>query len=199
MYENGYITEEEMKDAQAKPLKVNPRPFGAQLFAAEVLRRGSAPRTVADVWQGQARQGRPFGPHHARSKTADLCAAGAGARPDRISTASAASAARSRRSISQGDWGAVARKPCKVPADVAPWRLAVVLEVERRARRPSAFSRNCSPTASRRASAKPAHSRWSSWPGRGPMSMARSSARRSRRPTDVLAPGDVIYVAPSQR
>ncbi|MDE2445039.1 MAG: penicillin-binding protein 1A [Alphaproteobacteria bacterium] len=35
MYQNGYITEAEMKDAQAKPFKVNPRPFGVQLFAAE--------------------------------------------------------------------------------------------------------------------------------------------------------------------
>jgi penicillin-binding protein 1A len=35
MFENGYITEEEMKAAQAKALEVTPRPFGAQLFAAE--------------------------------------------------------------------------------------------------------------------------------------------------------------------
>ena len=35
MLDNGYISEEEMKTAQAKPLEVNPRPFGAQLFAAE--------------------------------------------------------------------------------------------------------------------------------------------------------------------
>ncbi len=35
MYENKYITEAEMNEAQAKPFKVSPRPFGAQLFAAE--------------------------------------------------------------------------------------------------------------------------------------------------------------------
>ena len=35
MQVNGYITEDEMRTAQAKPLEVNPRPFGAQLFAAE--------------------------------------------------------------------------------------------------------------------------------------------------------------------
>ncbi len=35
MYENQYITEAELKEAQAKPFKVSPRPFGAQLFAAE--------------------------------------------------------------------------------------------------------------------------------------------------------------------
>jgi penicillin-binding protein 1A len=35
MAENNFITEQEMKDAQAKPFKVNPRPFGAQQFSAE--------------------------------------------------------------------------------------------------------------------------------------------------------------------
>ena len=35
MFANGYITEAEMNDARAKPLKVTPRPFGSQLFAAE--------------------------------------------------------------------------------------------------------------------------------------------------------------------
>ncbi len=32
---NGYITADELKVATTKPLKVNPRPFGAQLFSAE--------------------------------------------------------------------------------------------------------------------------------------------------------------------
>ena len=35
MHDNGYISAEELKAAQAMPLEVNPRPFGAQLFAAE--------------------------------------------------------------------------------------------------------------------------------------------------------------------
>ncbi len=35
MYDNGSITEAEMTAARAKPFKVNPRPFGAQLFSAE--------------------------------------------------------------------------------------------------------------------------------------------------------------------
>ena len=35
MFENGYISDAAMREAQAKPLEVNPRPFGAQLFAAE--------------------------------------------------------------------------------------------------------------------------------------------------------------------
>jgi penicillin-binding protein 1A len=35
MLENGYITQAELDDASTKPLEVSPRPFGAQLFAAE--------------------------------------------------------------------------------------------------------------------------------------------------------------------
>ena len=35
MYDNGYITEAEMKEAQAKDIEVTLRPFGAKLFAAE--------------------------------------------------------------------------------------------------------------------------------------------------------------------
>ena len=35
MFENGYIKQEELDAAIAEPLKVNPRPFGAQLFSAE--------------------------------------------------------------------------------------------------------------------------------------------------------------------
>ena len=35
MHDNGYITDAELADALPKPLRVNPRPFGAQLFSAE--------------------------------------------------------------------------------------------------------------------------------------------------------------------
>ena len=35
MFQNGYITQAELTDAQTKPFKVTPRPFGTQLFAAE--------------------------------------------------------------------------------------------------------------------------------------------------------------------
>ena len=35
MYDNGYVSEAEMKEAQAKDIEVTLRPFGAKLFAAE--------------------------------------------------------------------------------------------------------------------------------------------------------------------
>ena len=118
----------EMKEAQAKPLEVNPRPFGAQLFAAESfaeeVRReliemygkdklekgGLSVRTTLDPkLQIYARQALARGLIELRPQ-ARL------PRPDR------------KRLSSRGDWGPLL-KDRKVPADVAPWRLAVVLEV----------------------------------------------------------------------
>ena len=64
MHENGYITEAEMKEAQAQPLKVSPRPFGAQLFAAEGFAEEVRRDLVDHVRQGRREQGRLFGAHH---------------------------------------------------------------------------------------------------------------------------------------
>lgn len=129
MFENGYITEKEMKDAQARPLVVNPRPFGAQLFAAEgfaeevrrelvqlygkddLAKGGYSVRTTLDPkLQIYARQALARGliafdrkrGYRGPVKTVDLASA--------------------------GDWGSLIAEP-KVPDDVAPWRIAVVLEV----------------------------------------------------------------------
>ena len=155
MYENGYITEEEMKEAQAKPLEVNPRPFGAQLFAAESfaeeVRRelvelygkdklekgGLSVRTTLDPkLQLYARQALARGLIALRPQ-ARL------PRPHRH--------ARARRRVRLG----LLLKDRKVPADVAPWR------ARRRARRRTTTeatdrpaARSPCPTASWRPSAK---------------------------------------------
>jgi penicillin-binding protein 1A len=129
MYENGYISEEEMKEAQDKPLEVSPRPFGAQLFAAESFaeevrreligmygkekleRGGLSVRTTLDPkLQLYARQALARGLIALDRKR--------GFRGP-VATADLSSAA---------DWAALL-KDRKVPEDVAPWRLAVVLAV----------------------------------------------------------------------
>jgi penicillin-binding protein 1A len=126
MQANGYITEEEMKEAQAQPLRVSPRPLGAQLFAAEsfseevrrelvalygesrLLKGGLAVKTTLDPkLQIYARQALARGLIQFDRKR--------GFRgPVKQIDAS-------------GDWGSVLGK-MKAPADIAPWRLAVVLE-----------------------------------------------------------------------
>ncbi len=129
MYDNGYITEQEMKEAQAKPLEVNPRPFGAQLFAAESfaeeVRRelvnmygkdklekgGLSVRTTLDPkLQLYARQALARGliafdrkrGYRGPIATSDLNAA--------------------------ADWAELL-KDRRAPDDVAPWRFGIVLSV----------------------------------------------------------------------
>ncbi|MFM8747498.1 MAG: penicillin-binding protein 1A [Aestuariivirga sp.] len=129
MYENGYISQEEMKEAQDKPLEVSPRPFGAQLFAAESFaeevrreligmygkekleRGGLSVRTTLDPkLQLYARQALARGLIALDRKR--------GFRGP-VATVDLASVA---------DW-ALLLKDRKSPDDVAPWRLAIVLAV----------------------------------------------------------------------
>ena len=75
MAENGYITAEEAKAAKAKPLNVNIRPFGTQIYAADYFAeevRRPLSMYGEDVGRGSKllRQRRPVGPHHARPQPA---------------------------------------------------------------------------------------------------------------------------------
>jgi penicillin-binding protein 1A len=128
MLANGYITEKEMKEAQAKPLNVNPRPFGAQLFAAEsfaeevrrelvqiygeekLLKGGLSVRTTLD----------PKLQIYARQALARGLIAFDRKRGYRGAVKSASV---------EGDWGNTIGA-MTVPADLVPWRLAIVLSVD---------------------------------------------------------------------
>jgi penicillin-binding protein 1A len=195
MFENGYITEEEMKTAQAKPLEVTPRPFGAQLFAAESfaeeVRReliemygkdkldkgGLSVRTTLDPkLQIYARQALARGLIEFDRK-----------RGYRGPIAKVELA---------GDWGPLL-KSRKVPADVAPWRIAVVLEVtetEARIGLQPKLKPDGSQVEERETAIIPLE--FLAW--------ARAYEDGSKRgpeiktPADVLAVGDVIYAAPSK-
>ena len=87
MAEVGYITAEQAKAAKAKPLKVNIRPFGTQIYAAdyfaEEVRRTLVDNFGEDGLYGRAertgiggdrRQRRALRAHHARSQPADASA-----------------------------------------------------------------------------------------------------------------------------
>lgn len=129
MHDNGYITEEEMKTAQAKPLEVNPRPFGAQLFAAESFAE-EVRRELVDIYGKDKLEKGGLSVRTTLDPKLQLYARQALARGliafDRkrgfrgpVATVDLAGAA---------DW-ADFMKDRKVPDDVAPWRLGVVLEV----------------------------------------------------------------------
>jgi penicillin-binding protein 1A len=126
MLENGYITQAEHDDAAKQPLEVSPRTSGAQLFAAESFaeevrrelasmygkdtlgRGGLSVRTTLDpklqIYARQALARGLIGFDRKRGYRGP------------ITTIDVAS-----------DWGLALAKR-KVPSDIAPWRLGVVLE-----------------------------------------------------------------------
>lgn len=128
MFQNGYITRDEMIEAQGEPLNVTPRPFGAHIFAAEyfaedarrkvielygnkkLLQGGLSIRTTLNpTMQAQARDAlvrgmvgynRKFGGWRGASATLETL----------------------------DNWAEDLTK-IKRPSDIKPWRQAVVLEV----------------------------------------------------------------------
>lgn len=197
MFENGYITEAELKDAQVKPLEVNPRPFGAQLFAAESfaeeVRRelvemygkdklekgGLSVRTTLDpklqIYARQALARGLIGLDRKRGYRGPVVKRELGA---------------------ESDWGMLL-KDRRVPPDVAPWRLAVVLDVN-----DTEAMIGLQPKLLAEDKLSPERET-----GRIPLEMvqwARAYVDGSKlgpevkNVSSVLQPGDVVYVAPSK-
>ncbi len=194
MLENGYITQAELDEASKKQLVISPRPFGAQLFAAESfseeVRRelstmygkdtlgkgGLSVRTTLDPkLQIYARQAL------ARGLIAFDRKRGFRGAAQKIDVA--------------GDWG----KPLSAirpPNDVAPWRLAVVLNVN-----DQQADIGLQPKSLQDGKLEPA--RETGTIPVGLLAWARAYkdgtelGPKISMATDVLSPGDVIYVAPS--
>ena len=129
MYENGYITEQEMKDAQAKPLEVNPRPFGAQLFAAESFAE-EVRRELIDMYGKDKLEKGGLSVRTTLDPKLQLFARQALARGliafDRKRGYRGPVA--TRELGAEADW-ALLLKDRRAPDDVAPWRLGIVLAV----------------------------------------------------------------------
>ncbi len=194
MHDNGFITEAEMKTAQAAPLTVNPRPSGAQLFAAEsfaeevrrelleiygedkLMRGGLSVRTTLDPkLQVIARQALARGLiqfDRKRGYRGPL-----------------------RRMETGGDWGPELAR-IRIPADVAPWRLAVVLAVTPEEARIGLQPRtlpNGAVEAAREEGTIPLPLlKWARSYVDG-----QALGPQIEQVPDVLAEGDVIYVAPA--
>jgi penicillin-binding protein 1A len=194
MLDNGYITQAEYDEAAKKPLTVMPRATGAQLFAAESFaeevrrelaqmygkdtlgRGGLSVRTTLDPkLQIFARQALARGliafdrkrGYRGPIKTMDIA----------------------------GDWG-VTLAATKVPSDVAPWRLGLVLEVN-----DGQATVGLQPRAL--PDGKVETLRESGTVPVGLLGWARKFIDGTKlgakvgKASDVLAVGDVIYVAPS--
>ena len=196
MFDNGYITEAEMKAAQAKPLEVNPRPFGAQLFAAESFAEEVRRELVTMYGKDKLEKGGlsvrttldPKLQIYARQALARGLIAFDRKRGWRGPIAAA--------DVAAGDW-ALAVKDRKVPADLAPWRLAVVLEVtgtEAMIGLQPKFQPDGSQGPERDKAVIPLEL----------LKWARAYTDGSKLgpevklPADVLKPGDIVYAAPSK-
>ncbi len=125
---NGYISADELKDATAKPLKVNPRPFGAQLFSAESFAEEARRELVAKYGKDQLDTG-GYSVRTTLDPKLQIFARQAVARGligfDRKR---GWRGAHDHVSDVTGDWANVLEK-YHVPPDQAPWRVSVVLQV----------------------------------------------------------------------
>ena len=201
MQADGYITEEEAKAAKESPFKITPRPFGGTQFAAEYfaeeVRRtlvnrygedklyggGLSVRTTLDPQLQQiARKALREGLLRFERKL------GYRGPVQKISTS--------------GDWGEKLAE-IDILSDLEPWCLGVVLEADEKT---ATVGLRPGRTASRRVEKKretvPLTLGTVQW-AREPLGYDRRHrmklGKRPRTVTDVLSPGDVIYVAPPDR
>ena len=196
MRENGYISEAEMKDALAKPLAVTPRPFGAKLFAAE----GFAEEVRRDLVDIYGKEALGKGGYSVRT-TLD----------PKLQIFARQSLARGliefdrkrgfRGPVKQvelgGDWAKHMEK-MTVSADVAPWRLAIVTAVDE-------ISAQIGLQPSLLASGAMSDERETGVIPVELMTWAQAYVDGTKlgkpvtEATQVLKPGDIVYVAPSAK
>ena len=142
MQENGFITREQAKAAQAKPLQVNLRPFGTQVAAADYFAE-EVRRTLVAMYNEDGLYGRSE-----RTATRDGRINGGLSVRTTLDPRLQRLARRAlvdglvgfdrrqgwRGPVTQidvsGDWG-VPLANIETPADIAPWRLGVVLELQK--------------------------------------------------------------------
>jgi penicillin-binding protein 1A len=195
MYNNYKITEDEFKAAQAKPLKINPRPFGAQLFAAESFAE-EVRRDLITMYGREALNKGGYSVRTTLDPKMQIFARQAVARGligfDRKRGYRGAV---KHVDIEGGDW-AKYLADIHVPPDVAPWRLAIVTDItdtEATVGLQPAFLQNGQFSGDRETGTVPLQ--LAAWARKfidgtklGPEITKVGSA---------LKPGDIIYVAPS--
>ncbi len=200
MAEVGYISGEQSKAAKAKPLTVNIRPFGTQIYAAdyfaEEVRRRLMDMVGEDGLYGRAERtaigdGTVNGGLSVRTTLDPKLQRTA--RKALIEGLLAFDREKGWRGAVQrieigGDWG-VTLGAVEIPNDLAPWRLGVVLDAQRGKAvvglRPA-----------RQADGALASEREAVEISFEEMKWARTARGVPKAVTDVLGNGDVIWVAP---
>ena len=191
MVEDGYITAADGDKAKKEPLNVTVRPTGAHIFAAEYF----AEEVRRYIYEKYGEKKLYEGGLSVRT-TLDpkLQVLARKTMIDGLVNFDETQGWRGpvTKIDIGGDWG-VKLADVKSLSDVAPWRLAVVLEVERPVGARSACSRRAIPAAPWSRSAKSASCRSTASNGRSPRAGRRKPIKRV---SQVLAPGDVVYVEP---
>ncbi|HHN68226.1 MAG TPA: penicillin-binding protein 1A [Thermopetrobacter sp.] len=197
MLENGYISRQEHDEAVATPLKVNPRTFGVKLFAGESFTE-EVRRQVRRLYGNEVLYEGGLSVRTTLDPKLQIMARHALARGllafDRkkgwrgpVAHVSLAAG---------GDW----RQPLakrRLPGDLAPWRLGIVLEVTDEAARVG-LKPDGATDRGRIVSVPLANMAWARRhiPGRG-----REPGRLGppvKKVSDVLRVGDIIHVAPDR-
>lgn len=194
MAENGYITDEEAATAKAKKLTVNLRPFGARIFAAEFfaeeVRRSLLARYGEEKLYGGGMSVRttlnPRLQRFAREALVDGLVKFDRSKGWRgpVTTIDIA-----------GDWGAKLAKR-KMPSDIDPWQMGVVLNVTRSSAvvglRPRRKVDRSLPKDRQAVQLSLDSVKWA-----GPFVATDKPKGRAPNSVDaVLNVGDVVYVAP---
>jgi penicillin-binding protein 1A len=200
MHDNGLVTVEQARAAKAKPLTVNIRPFGTQIYAAdyfaEDVRRTLVAQFGEDGLYGRsdrssAGDGTVNGGLSVRTTfDPNLQRMARKALTDGLVSFDRGKGWRGpvQRIEIGGDWGA-ALSGIEIPTDIQPWRLGVVLEAQRTKAvvglRPERKS-DGSLAPEREAAEIPFDEvKW-----------AKTNKGAPKAVTDVLHPGDVIWVSP---
>ncbi|NJM30072.1 MAG: hypothetical protein HC855_08160 [Rhizobiales bacterium] len=193
MYDNGYITEQEMTVAKDKPLQVNPRPFGAQLFAAESFAE-EVRRELAALYGKDKLESGGLSVRTTLDPKLQIYARRELARGLITFDRKRGYRGPIRQASIGGDWGLEIAKD-KVPADVAPWRLGVVLEVSETDAKVGLQPKTLAGgevDKTREVATIPFDLlKWARKYVDGT-----KLGKEIKAPSDVLAPGDVVYVAP---
>ena len=200
MAENGFITAEQARAAKAKALTVNIRPFGTQIYAADYFAE-EVRRTLIGMYGEDGMYGRTERISDAKIPVNGGLSVRTTLDPKlqkiarRVLIDGLVAFDRERGwrgAVKQidvtGDW-ALPLSEIEIPTDLAPWRLAVVLRVEKGKAtvglRP-AREADGSLVARREELELPFDEvRWAKVAGKAPKAVG-----------EVLSPGDVIWVAP---
>ena len=193
MYENGYITQAERDAAQGMPLEVNPRPFGAKLFAAESFAE-EARRELAQIYGEKKLMTGGLSVRTTLEPKLQIYARQALARGLITFDRKRGFRGPVQNMPVDGDWGEALAK-IEVPDDLDPWRLAIVLEADDAGAKVGLQPKILGTGAV-------ARDRDTGTIPVALMSWARKYVDGSKlgpeikKATDVLAVGDVVYVAP---